>query len=125
MSERDIEALLRRYRPADPPEELARRVIDGFRVHGEERESRGVRLEAEEIDRRRTWPWAVAAAALLALTVGLHAAARVPPAAPNTPDVAHIAAGLGNDAVAWQVAALLALSPVEAHSPSDPLAGLR
>jgi hypothetical protein len=38
----------------------------------------------------RTWPWAVAAAALLAITVGLHAA--VPPAPEPPPDARRVQA---------------------------------
>jgi hypothetical protein len=51
----DIEGLLRRYRAADPPERLRARVVD--RAEG------AVRL----------WPWAAAAAALLACLTGFHA----------------------------------------------------
>ena len=52
--DRDVESLLRRYRPAEPPTGLRARVVEGA------------------AERRRAWPWIAAAAALLALTVGLH-----------------------------------------------------
>jgi hypothetical protein len=52
----DIEDLLGRYQPSGPPPSLRGRVVDGV------------------ADRRRTWPWAVAAAALLVATVVLHGA---------------------------------------------------
>ena len=60
MDDRDVEALLARYRPADPDPEFESRL--SFRLKAEATESSG-----------RTWPWAVAAAALLAITIGLHA----------------------------------------------------
>jgi hypothetical protein len=52
----DIEELLRRYQPAGPPPSL----------HG------GIFRNAG--DGRRTWPWVAAAAALLAISLALHAA---------------------------------------------------
>jgi len=63
MDDRDVEALLARYRPAHPDPEFESRL--SFRLKAEATESSG-----------RTWPWAVAAAALLAITIGLHAASR-------------------------------------------------
>jgi hypothetical protein len=60
MNEDDLEQLLQRYEPAGPPPSLRARVV------------------AARPDAMRAWPWAVAAAALLALTVWLHdATARV------------------------------------------------
>jgi hypothetical protein len=53
-----IEALLRRYRPVDPPAELRTRILASLR----------------EPPVRRAWPWMAAAAALLALTLASHAA---------------------------------------------------
>jgi hypothetical protein len=47
------EDLLRKYRPVGPPGDLRARLL---------------------VPEQVAWPWAVAAAALLALTVGLHAA---------------------------------------------------
>ena len=48
MSDPELEDLLRRYRPAGPPPDLRARIMPGA------------------VPVRRTWPWAVAAAALLA-----------------------------------------------------------
>ncbi len=56
MDDRDLEELLRRYKPGGPPPELRARIVSTSLV-------------------RRTWPWAAAAAALLALTIGVHASA--------------------------------------------------
>ena len=52
MDEQEIERLLRRHRPAASAPGLRERVLPPAAA--------------------RTWPWAVAAAALLVLTVGLH-----------------------------------------------------
>ncbi len=61
MQEQDLERLLARYRPAAPRAELAAAITG---------------LPDPQVPRfSRTWPWAVATAALLALTVGIHAAA--------------------------------------------------
>jgi hypothetical protein len=67
MHDRDIESLLRRYRPSPPKSDLWNQITKS--PHFEITKS------------PRTWPWAVAAAALLVITIGLHAA--VPPA-PDT-----------------------------------------
>jgi hypothetical protein len=56
-SDDEILGELKRYRPIGPPERLRARVIQ-------------VKAAA------RTWPWAVAAAALLALSVALNVGAR-------------------------------------------------
>jgi hypothetical protein len=55
----EIEELLRRYRPAEPPSDLCDQI------------SKFPHFQISKSP--RTWPWAVAAAALLAMTVGLHA----------------------------------------------------
>src|SRR4051812_36910317 len=62
MQDSELEALLNRYRPADPPDALGDRLLEP---------------PAPLLRDPRTWPWAVAAAALLAVTIGLHVAALV------------------------------------------------
>jgi len=84
MDDRDIEQMLNRYRPAVPSTELAERI-------GRLAASAEAHLDAwvPQVRRApRTWPWAVAAAALLAITVGLHAIARTAPADPLDGDLA-------------------------------------
>ena len=54
MIDPEIEDLLRRYRPADPPAGLRARIM----------------TEAAPVG--RTWPWAVAAGVVLATVVGLN-----------------------------------------------------
>src|SRR5687768_10440178 len=61
----DIEEILSRYRPAGPRSDLWAE-ISTF-PHSQISKS------------ERVWPWAVAAAALLAVSVGLHAAVLPPP----------------------------------------------
>src|SRR5687768_14496684 len=56
MTDHDIEQMLRRHRPAGPPPELRARIFQPAPDEG------------------RLWPWAAAAAALLATTIGFHAA---------------------------------------------------
>jgi hypothetical protein len=73
VNDRDVDSLLRRYRPAGPSEELRARCLAPARAH-----------------LRRTWPWATAAAALLAITLSLHiaatrASARISVPAPSDP----------------------------------------
>jgi hypothetical protein len=69
MHDRDIESLLRRYRPMAASHGLGDRI------------TQSPNRQITKSD--RTWPWAVAAAALLAISVGLHAA--VPPAPDTSP----------------------------------------
>lgn len=57
MEDDDILSSVRRYRPVGPPPRLRSRVVQ-------------VKSPA------RTWPWAVAAAALLALSIALNTGAR-------------------------------------------------
>lgn len=73
MNDQDVDSLLRRYRPAGPSEELRARC-----------------LAPAPARVRRTWPWATAAAALLAATLSLHvaanrASARISVPAPSDP----------------------------------------
>lgn len=56
MDDRDVERILSRYQPLAPPADLRARAL------------------ASHQPVRRTWPWVAAAAALLATTVGFHAA---------------------------------------------------
>ena len=79
MNDRDIEELLARYRPATRlPDFPVTRLGDG-----------------------RTWPWMVAAAALLAVSIGLHAAVVPAPEPSSLVDAARVQAiadELGGDA---------------------------
>jgi hypothetical protein len=68
MDDRDLEEILRRYLPRGPSSSLRDAVL------------------AREPQSQRVWPWAVAAAALLAATVGLwRAADRLRPTAADRP----------------------------------------
>jgi hypothetical protein len=58
MEDRDLENLLRRYRPAGPSDALFDQITKS----------------PDHENTKSSWPWAVAAAALLAISVGLHAA---------------------------------------------------
>jgi hypothetical protein len=106
MDDRDLERLLARYRPADPPADL--------RAHALARAPIG--------DAGRTWPWAVAAAALLAISVGLHAATVDGPPAPAPVDPMPLAQQLGGDEAAVRMAAfMIASSPAPpVREPSAP-----
>ena len=67
----EIEALLKRYQPAAPPSDLWNQISKS--------------PDSQMSTSRRTWPWAVAAAALLMITFGLHGA--VVPAPDTSPDL--------------------------------------
>ena len=67
----EIEALLSRYQPAAPPSDLWQQISKS--------------PDSQISKSPRTWPWAVAAAALLTITLGLHGAVLPAPDAP--PDV--------------------------------------
>lgn len=94
MQDHDIENLLRRYRPVGPPADLHARLAPA----------------------RRAWPWAAAAAALLAITLGARAgiesvAAQVPTLPdPATQAIAELTRLLGGDAAARQTAELMILN---------------
>jgi hypothetical protein len=95
MHDRDVERLLRRYRPADPAQSLDERIA-GLAGAPTRREP-------------RAWPWAAAAAALLAITVGLHASVRSPANEPSTDpgfteDVSSLAAEFGGAPAAHRLA---------------------
>lgn len=67
----EIEELLRRYQPGAPPTDLWNQIAG---------------LPQSQVSRSlRTWPWAVAAAALLTIAIGLHGA--VVPAPDASPAV--------------------------------------
>lgn len=86
MDDREIRALLEKYRPAEPPPDL----------------QASVHQLADSAIRRLTWPWAVAAAALLVIAVALHGRATGPTLQTPTPTASQLADGLGDspDAVA-------------------------
>ena len=67
MHDDDVDGLLRKYRPAAPS-----RAFEDSLLQSLDRET----LRPPQ---PRTWPWAVAAAALLAITVGLHAVSMTAP----------------------------------------------
>jgi hypothetical protein len=87
MSDDDILGRLRQVRPAGPPPGLRARVLGAA-------------------DRRRTWPWALAAAAVLAVAMSLQAAAGriyqrtgelVVPATGSVSELDALAAALGGE----------------------------
>jgi hypothetical protein len=73
-----IEELLSRYRPAEPPNDLWAQISTFPNSHISKSE--------------RTWPWAVAAAALLAVSIGLHAAVAPAPETSVVVDAARLQA---------------------------------
>jgi hypothetical protein len=91
MNDHDLEATLRRYRPVGPPADLGAHVLAA----------------------RRTWPWAAAAAALLAVALGARAAvdsvvARIPAVPdPTSQAIAELTERLGGDATARQAVELM------------------
>ena len=91
MKDHDRESALRRYRPVGPPADLHARLAPP----------------------RRVWPWAAAAAALLAVTLGARAGiGNLASQVPTVPDpmaraVADLAQSLGGDAPARQMAELI------------------
>jgi hypothetical protein len=89
MNDPEIEDLLRRYRPAGPSSDLRARILGDTTPVG------------------RTWPWAVAAAVLLAATLYLHAASN------------RLAVGAGIDVSAdSKSTAIIALSEMLGGGPS-------
>ena len=95
MDDNEIERTLQRYRPVDPPEDLLDRILTGDR-------------SALAFPEPRTWPWAVAAAALLALIIGLHSGSANDPSVDATRrEIADLSASLGGDALAQETATWL------------------
>src|SRR5262245_14532515 len=91
MDERDTERLLARYRPVGPPREL-----------------RAFALSARS--QMRVWPWAAAAAVLLAATVALQTATRIAidrMAPPHVDPVNALADALGGGEEAQKAAQLM------------------
>jgi hypothetical protein len=109
MTDDDILDSLRRYRPAGPPPRLRGRVIQ-------------VKPAA------RTWPWAVATAALLVLSVALNTGARqidqrtallVPDVVPEVDPLEALPEALR--ATAEREAVLLRLEQGDRREPVDPM----
>jgi hypothetical protein len=102
--DRDIEALLARYKPIDPADDLSGRI----------RQGRIARLQHFEDRAPRTWPWALAAAALFAVAATLYGsssrAASDPEAAAISREISDLTATLGGDEVARESAVLLVMS---------------
>jgi hypothetical protein len=97
---REIEELLSRYRPIGPRSELSDQISKFPDSHFS----------------KSTWPWAVAAAALLAITVGLHAAAVVGEGPKGPIDPRPLARQLGDDDLAYSVAQLTLMPSSAANS---------
>jgi hypothetical protein len=70
MNDRDLETLLQKYRPADPPAELQARVDNSSHQF-----TNSIHEITNPPIHQLAWPWAVAAAALLAAAIGLHVTA--------------------------------------------------
>jgi hypothetical protein len=93
VDDQQVEALLKRNRPAGPPESLRERCLSPLR-------------------QARVWPWVAAAAVLLVITVTIEgAAARAVASAdvvvapdPTAHAIAELAETLGGDAAARRVA---------------------
>lgn len=101
MTDPEIQDVLRRYRPTGPSPDLRARVLCGATSVG------------------RTWPWAAAAAVLLAATVYLHVSAnRIVLRAVDLPTSAEAAAidalaeMFGGDSRARSMAELVVLTDV-------------
>jgi hypothetical protein len=116
VDDRQVEDLLKRYQPAGPPASLRTRCLAPLPVS-------------------RVWPWATAAAALLAITFALDAAAADATAGagivvapdPAAKAVAELAETLGGDAAARQVAEQIVVEQVrhdrEMAARATPVAG--
>jgi len=107
----EIEERLSRYRPAEPRRDLWEQI--------------STFPHAQISKSARTWPWAVAAAALLAVTLGLHMA--VVPPSPKSPTadarrVDVLTAELGGSRESRAVAEWLAIQ--EARAEQERLASM-
>jgi hypothetical protein len=95
MNDHELEESLLKYRPAEPAADLARRIT----------------ASTDQIPAKPIWPWAIAAAALLAVTVGLHGVglAGTPddPHAALQREIADVTASLGGDPLDRTVAVLI------------------
>jgi hypothetical protein len=99
MNDQDLEQLIGRYRPITRLPDLSMTRLP------------------------RTWPWAVAAAALLAISIGLHSVTIVGGEGPAAIDVQPLAQQLGGDALAYSVARL-SLAPQPRRADNDVAMGV-
>jgi hypothetical protein len=96
VNDHELEQLLNRYRPAGPPDDLLSSIT---------------RLSNQNIATTgRAWPWVMAAAALLVITIGLHVLAFVPSHEPVSAAPADVARQLGGDALADRAAHFIVTS---------------
>jgi hypothetical protein len=96
VNDDQLEQLLNRYRPVGPPDDWLS-PITGSSNHPIAKSP-------------RAWPWAIAAAALLVITIGLHVLAFVPSHQPESAAAADIAQQLGGDALADRAAHFIVAS---------------
>jgi hypothetical protein len=95
MNDRELEESLLKYRPAEPAADLVGRLA----------------WSTDRVPTKSIWPWAIAAAALLAVTIGLHGLG----SASNADDahdalqreVADVTAALGGDPLDRTIAVLI------------------
>lgn len=117
MDDREISALLGKYRPAGPPAALQTRVeqaIDEF--------TKPIRETGNSPTHQLTWPWAVAAATLLVVTIALHGNATAPTLQSAVPSAAQLADGLGGGEAAMTIADFILSSPMTAdHQAAEAL----
>lgn len=107
MNDRQISEMLTRYRPVEPDEGVRARVL------------------AQRPPVGRVWPWAAAAAALLAATIGLHTAtsrriATYNPEQAGADAVDSLTAALGGDRTARRMAEWIVLVGERRREPLRP-----